>query len=60
MCLGGVAFETLTAARSGRVVAIFERSFYADFGGRYVCFGVEQIGNGPLNVLVPASSPSTW
>ncbi|TFH46380.1 MAG: hypothetical protein E4H01_10095, partial [Lysobacterales bacterium] len=31
---------------------MFERSFYVEFNGRFVCFGDVEIGNGPLNALL--------
>ena len=49
---GSIAFQILSEARSGRVAAVFERCFYADFNGLFVCFGGAEIGNGPLNALV--------
>jgi len=49
---GSIALQILSEARSGRVAAVFERSFYADFNGQFVCFGSAEIGNGPLNALV--------
>ena len=49
---GSIAFQILSEARAGRVAAVFERSFYADFNGLFVCFGGAEIGNGPLNALV--------
>ncbi len=54
--IGSVASRVLNEARSGRVAAVFERSVYVDFDGRFVCFGSEEIGNGPLNALVPPAS----
>jgi hypothetical protein len=48
---GSVAIQILSEVRSGRIAAVFERSFYIDFHGRLVCFGDASIGNGPLNVL---------
>lgn len=58
--IGSLAFGTLGKAVSGRVAAVFERSFYVDFQGRYVCFGCEDIGDGPLNALLPSSSAVVW
>ena len=54
--VGSVALRTLKEAQSGRVVSVFERSFYVDFCGRLVCFGGADIGIGPLNALSPAPS----
>lgn len=49
--VGVLAHETLQHAGEGRIAAAFERSFYAVFGGRWVCIGSRDIGSGPLHVL---------
>lgn len=54
--LGCTASRTLREARTGRVVAVFSRSFYAEFPGGYVCFGSEDIGSGPLNALMSGAT----
>ena len=58
--LGSAASSTLQEAHSGRLAAVFSRSFYAEFPGGYVCFGSEEIGSGPLNALMPGARASTW
>lgn len=57
---GCLALGTLGKAASGRVVAVFDRSFYVDLQGRYVCFGCEDIGNGPLNALLLSPPAAAW
>lgn len=49
--IGVLAHEVLQQATDGRIVAAFERSFYASFDVRWICFGSPDIGSGPLHVL---------
>ncbi|HEY3583376.1 MAG TPA: hypothetical protein VGL90_03240, partial [Casimicrobiaceae bacterium] len=53
--LGPIAARTLNRASVGRMVAVFERSAYLDFGGDLVCIGTPDIGSGPLNALVEST-----
>lgn len=57
--VGLLAGETLRTAGSGRVVAVFDRSFYVAFGSEWICFGLTHIGSGPLHVLCE-SKPNRW
>jgi len=53
------AHGILQGARLGVVVATFPRSCYADLDGRIVAFVHEDLGNGPLNVVVAGRPPFT-
>jgi len=53
------AHGILQGARLGVVVATFPRSCYADLDGRIVAFVHEDLGNGPLNVVVAGHPPFT-
>lgn len=53
--LGPIALRTLERASFGRIVAVFERSAYLDFGGDVVCIGTPDIGSGPLNAQVEST-----
>ena len=50
--LGRFAAKALAPGAHGRVLAVFERSFYVDMGdGRLACVGFAALGAGPLNAL---------
>jgi hypothetical protein len=49
--LGLLAEKGLEVESVGRVVAVFDRSFYAVLGSQWICFGLQHIGSGPLHVL---------
>lgn len=49
--LGLLAERALQVDSVGRVVAVFERSFYAVLGGQWICVGLPHLGSGPLHVL---------
>lgn len=53
------AHAILQGSPLGVVVAAFPRSCYADLGGRIVAFVQEDLGNGPLNVVVGGRPPFT-
>lgn len=53
---GRVAFEA--AQGEGEVRAVFRRSCYVSFAGRYVCVGDASLGRGPLNALVDDFQPA--
>jgi hypothetical protein len=57
--LGPLALEALRSGSVGTIVAVFARSFYAVFGGQWVCVGSLELGSGPLQVLCE-SRPSRW
>ncbi|KAB2851362.1 MAG: DUF2877 domain-containing protein [Hyphomicrobiaceae bacterium] len=50
----GAGCGALLGHACGRVAAIFERSFYIESHGEFVCVGPRRIGNGPLNAIVGA------
>lgn len=49
--LGLVAHAALRAGGRGRIVAVFERCFYATLDGHSICVGSRALGSGPLHVL---------
>ena len=57
--LGLLALEALQDRSTGRVVAVFENSFYAVLGSRWICIGLPYLGSGPLHVLCEAR-PLCW
>lgn len=57
--IGLLAEAVLQRARTGRVTAVFESSFYVAFGGEWICIGLSHIGSGPLHVLCE-SKPDSW
>lgn len=52
---GRVASEA--AQGEGEVRAVFRRSCYVSFAGRYVCVGDASLGRGPLNALLDDFQP---
>lgn len=49
--MGLLAEKALRSDSEGRVVAVFESSFYAVLGGQWICVGLPHLGSGPLHVL---------
>jgi uncharacterized protein DUF2877 len=49
--VGPIAARAIMQARAGRVVALFERSAYAEVAGTLICIGAPEIGSGPLNAV---------
>ena len=57
--IGGAARRALDDAGLGRVLAVFQRSFYLETAsGRLACLGAEGLGAGPLNLL--CDLPGEW
>jgi hypothetical protein len=56
--IGPVARRVLVDGASGRVEAVFERSFYVVVQGHWVCLGPEALGSGPLNALYRPLPPN--
>jgi hypothetical protein len=52
--IGCLAAAALRRRSSGRIVAGFERSFYAQLGDNWICVGNESIRSGPLHVVCDA------
>ncbi|MDO8979077.1 MAG: DUF2877 domain-containing protein [Afipia sp.] len=57
--LGLLAEKVLQVESNGRVVAVFDRSFYAVLGGQWICVGLPHLGSGPLHVLCERR-PQCW
>ena len=49
--MGFLAEAILRRGRRGRVVAVFESSFYAVFDSDWICVGLSHFGSGPLHVV---------
>jgi hypothetical protein len=49
--IGPVARRALVDGASGRVEAVFQRSFYMVVDGQWICLGPDTLGSGPLNAL---------
>ncbi len=54
--IGVVAARLLRGGARGRIVAVFERSFYVTDDTHWACIGIAGIGRGPLNVCVAAGA----
>ncbi|TKT73821.1 DUF2877 domain-containing protein [Afipia massiliensis] len=57
--LGLLAEKVLQVESNGRVVAVFDRSFYAVLGSQWICVGLPHLGSGPLHVLCERR-PQCW
>lgn len=57
---GSAAIATLGAHHRGRVLAVFQRSFYVRFDDDLVCFGPIALRPGPLNALYPDADRVPW
>ncbi len=58
--VGAVAQRALARNEAGRVVALFERSFYVSVAGAFVCIGDATLGDGPLNAVCAAPAGTSW
>ena len=58
--LGGHAERVLAGGARGRVIAVFDRSFYVELGGRLACFGARDLSDGPVNVVSGAPRGTDW
>lgn len=54
--VGPVAAEIFSIAGDAEVAAVFERCFYLAAPRGFICVGVAEIGDGPINVLVDFGS----
>jgi hypothetical protein len=57
--VGLFAQAILRDAQAGHVTAVFDSSFYAAFGGEWICIGLPHIGSGPLHVVCEGK-PHGW
>ncbi len=53
--LGSEAARILRHCQTGRILAVFKRSFYVQCGGRVICAGLPSLGEGPLHVLLESN-----
>ena len=58
--MGPVARRTLKQTIPGNIVAVFERCFYLELGGAYLCVGSSDFSDGPLNLISSAPSQTNW
>ena len=58
--LGPVAARTFGQNTSGNVVAVFEKCFYVNLDGTFVCIGNSDFSDGPLNVVSSAPAQTSW
>lgn len=58
--VGRRASDALTAATSGSVLAVFDRSIHLAAGDRIVCVGDSSIGAGPFNALIEPPGVADW
>jgi hypothetical protein len=58
--LGGIASRILDSHESGRVLAVFRRSFYLQFDADVVCVGPKSFVAGPLSMLCVCSNGMSW
>ena len=57
---GSQALDILKANGAGRVVSLFERSFYIAFDQSWLCLGANSLPMGPLNVRSSAPKNVNW
>ena len=57
---GQTALQGLENATSGRIAALFERSFYLSTDTGLVCIGDETLYPGPLNLITAAPAGTNW
>lgn len=57
--IGPDARRALSSGR-GEIAAVFRRSFYVRIGNRWACAGAEDIGRGPLNLVLRADRELDW
>lgn len=58
--VGCVAADTLSTARAGRVIAVFDRGFYIQFDGDLVFLGNADLASGPLNLVTSSPVSANW
>jgi hypothetical protein len=57
--IGAVAHDICTQGGAVDVAAVFERSVYLQLPGGFVCVGMAEIGDGPINVLLSVAGAAT-
>ncbi len=58
--IGGLAFDHLGAGIAGRVLALFQKSFYVETPRGLACIGHQGMPAGPLNVSTSAPATTNW
>jgi Protein of unknown function (DUF2877) len=58
--MGPVARRTVARMGQGRVAAVFDRSFYIEYGDEFVCIGVPALIPGPLTASADVPSGMNW
>ncbi len=57
---GDLALNAIDFPKYGRVAALFERSFYIEMAGDWICFGNSALSLGPLNAQTNAPPDTNW
>lgn len=50
--VGSEAYKLSAAVDTGRVIAVFERCFYLQYGSGIICIGIRTLGEGPLQIVL--------
>ena len=58
--VGAVASRNLSANTQGRVLAVFDNSFYVAFSAGLVCVGAAGLAAGPLNLITATPLGTSW
>lgn len=58
--MGPVARRTVDRRGLGRVAAVFDRSFYIEYGDEFVCIGVPALIPGPLTASADVPGGMNW
>lgn len=58
--VGPLAARCLASPAAGRVAAVFQRSFYLELAGDWLCLGTRNLGLGPLNARTSAPAAADW
>ena len=57
---GKLALVAIDYPKQGRVVALFEHSFYIQIDGNWICLGASSLSLGALNLLTDAPANINW
>ncbi len=57
---GSIAWRTLQQNAQGYVAAVFDKCFYINLDGRFICIGTSAFADGPLNVVSTAPALTLW
>lgn len=57
---GATVWPLFQGQGDGRVVAVFDSSFYVEIDGHYACIGTEALDAAPLNLTTSAPGATDW